>query len=304
MGWVSALPIEHAAAELMLDEIHQAPPKHATDSNVYMLGRIGGHNVVTVCLPFGQMGTNSAAAVASQMKLRFVSIEFILMVGIGGGVPSPQADIRLGDVVIGQPSLRYGGVVQYDFGKIGPGGQLTRTGFLNAPPTILLSALASFQSSRLAGHNSLSTHLSGLISRQDIFSPKKTGLDILFKADYDHAGGQTCDQCSRNRAVERPSREGQEPVIHYGTIASGNVVMKHGASRDSWSQELGGVLCFEMEAAGLVNSLPCLVIRGICDYADSHKNKAWQPYAADTAAACAKDLLSFVPSIKEVQMCT
>jgi nucleoside phosphorylase len=56
------------------------------------------------------------------------------------------------------------------------------------------------------------------------------------------------------------------------------------------------VLCFEMEAAGLMNSFPCLVIRGICDYADSHKNKQWQPHAAGTAAAYAKEVLSVIPA--------
>ena len=49
-----------------------------------------------------------------------------------------------------------------------------------------------------------------------------------------------------------------------------------------------------MEAAGLMDSFPCLVIRGICDYADSHKNKRWQPYAAATAAAFAKELLGVI----------
>jgi hypothetical protein len=71
--------------------------------------------------------------------------------------------------------------------------------------------------------------------------------------------------------------------------------MRDGAERDRVSTELGGVLCFEMEAAGLMNSFPCLVIRGICDYADSHKNKKWQPYTAGTAAACAKEVLSVIP---------
>jgi nucleoside phosphorylase len=83
--------------------------------------------------------------------------------------------------------------------------------------------------------------------------------------------------------------------VHYGTIASGNQVMRSAAERDRVSAELGGVLCFEMEAAGLMNSFPSLVIRGICDYADSHKNKRWQPYAAATAAACAKEVLSVIP---------
>ncbi|KAI9777756.1 MAG: hypothetical protein M1839_008551 [Geoglossum umbratile] len=222
------------------------------------------------------------------------------MVGIAGGVPSAQADVRLGDVVISQPNSQNGGVVQYDFGKIGLGGCLTRTGFLNAPPTILLSALATFQSSRLTRQSDFSVHLSELISRQEGFSSEKAGLDVLFERDYHHIGEQTCDQCSRDRVVERSSRSRQEPFVHYGTIASGNVVMKDGVTRDSWSKELGGVLCFEMEAAGLMNSFPCLVIRGICDYADSHKNKKWQPYAAATAAACTKDFLSFIPSAKAV----
>jgi hypothetical protein len=73
-------------------------------------------------------------------------------------------------------------------------------------------------------------------------------------------------------------------------------VVKHGVERDEISKGLGGVLCFEMEAAGLVNEFPCIVIRGICDYADSHKNKQWQEYAAATAAAFAKELLNIIPA--------
>jgi len=72
--------------------------------------------------------------------------------------------------------------------------------------------------------------------------------------------------------------------------------MRDGPTRDQISSEFGEVLCFEMEAAGLMNSFPCLVIRGICDYADSHKNKRWQPYAAGAAAAYAKELLLVIPA--------
>ncbi|GAB1211414.1 hypothetical protein ATERTT37_000528 [Aspergillus terreus] len=50
-----------------------------------------------------------------------------------------------------------------------------------------------------------------------------------------------------------------------------------------------------MESAGIMDQLPCLVIRGICDYCDSHKQKNWQGYAALAAAAYAKNLLSIVP---------
>ena len=80
--------------------------------------------------------------------------------------------------------------------------------------------------------------------------------------------------------------------------------MRDGITRDRVSSELGGVLCFEMEAAGLMNSFPCLVVRGICDYADSHKNKQWQPYAAGTAAVCAKEVLSAIPATGVTEMRT
>ena len=93
--------------------------------------------------------------------------------------------------------------------------------------------------------------------------------------------------------IHRNPRTSGEPQIHYGLIASGNQVIKHGKTRDRLAKE-HGMLCFEMEAAGLMNQLPCLVIRGICDYSDSHKNKQWQGYAALTAAAYAKILLSVV----------
>ncbi|KAH4794325.1 hypothetical protein JI435_000460 [Parastagonospora nodorum SN15] len=134
------------------------------------------------------------------------------------------------------------------------------------------------------------------------FQRVKAGPDVLFEAAYDHVGGHTCDQCSVERHEVRQPRESEEEVVvYYGTIASGNQVMQSAADRDRLSAELGGVLCFEMEAAGLMNSFPCLVIRGICDYADSHKNERWQPYAAATAAACAKEVLSIIPAAEMVK---
>jgi nucleoside phosphorylase len=293
VGWVCALPIELAAAAEMLDEEHQDLPQHDNDTNLYTLGRIGEHNVVIACLPAGQMGTNSAAAVAVQMKSKFTSIRFGLMVGIGGGVPSDDADIQLGDVVISQPYMHHGGVVQYDIGKTTPSGFI-RTGFLNTPPIILLNALAKLRANHLRRRSNLSAYLP-TPSHLPEFARDRAGPDILFESTYNHAGGPTCGKCNKDRSLERAARGIQEVKVHYGTIASSNQVIKGGLTRDRLSSELGGILCFEMEAAGLMNHFPCLIIRGICDYADSHKNKAWQPYAAATAAACAKELLSVVP---------
>src|SRR5436190_16338005 len=143
VGVVCALAVELAAATAMLDEEHQDLPQDTNDTGFYTLGRIGEHNVVVACLPAGQMETNSAAVAAAKMKSKFVSIRFGLMVGIRAGIPSVGSDIRLGDIVISQPHMQDGGVIQYDFGKTGPGGHFARRGSLNCPPLVPLEALAN-----------------------------------------------------------------------------------------------------------------------------------------------------------------
>ncbi|KAK8054716.1 hypothetical protein PG994_009783 [Apiospora phragmitis] len=162
VDWVCALPVElAAAAEMMDEEFADLPSNLATESKLYSFGRIGVQNVVAACLPAGQMGTNPAATVASQMQQSFPSLRFGVLVGIGGGVPrlddEIEVDIRLGDVVISQPAGQHGGVVQYDFGKTGPGGRIARTGSLNAPPTILLNALSKLRANDLRGQDWLLT---------------------------------------------------------------------------------------------------------------------------------------------------
>jgi nucleoside phosphorylase len=117
VGWICALPVELAAAQEMLDEEHDDLERDGNDENLYTLGSIRGHNIVIVCLPAGRIGNNPATAVATQMRATFKGTRFCLMVGIGGGVPSAEVDIRLGDVVVSQPDRISGGVVQYDFGK-------------------------------------------------------------------------------------------------------------------------------------------------------------------------------------------
>jgi nucleoside phosphorylase len=135
VGWVCALPVELVAAQEMLDEEHPDLEHDSADNdeNLYALGSIGGHNVAIVCLPAGRIGNNPAAAVATQMRATFKKIRLGLMVGIGGGVPSAEADVRLGDVVVSQPHGTFAGVVQYDAGKTTPSG-FERTGSLNSPP--------------------------------------------------------------------------------------------------------------------------------------------------------------------------
>lgn len=302
IGWICALSSEMAAAEAMLDVVHGAPlDRSRTDTNNYCLGQIKDHKVVLACLPAGSQGVTSAARVAEQLLSSFESIKFGVMVGIGGGVPSNSADIRLGDVVVSWPTHTFGGVVQYDSGKATTGGMFVRTGSLNKPPRVLLSALNVIRAKHELEDGKLAQNISSALQRYSKLSREYIHQgaehDHLFEAAYNHAGSseQGCEYCDPNRLVSRHIRPSRRPLVHYGTVASGNQVIKDGITRDQLSQSLGGVLCFEMEAAGLMDSFPCLVIRGISDYADSHKNNQWQKYAALTAAAYAKDFLHYVP---------
>ncbi|KAF5633005.1 pfs domain protein [Fusarium sp. NRRL 25303] len=307
VGWVCALPPEMAAARGMLDKIHpNLAQQDPEDHNSYILGEIQGHKIVIACLPAGIYGTNSAATVAKDLLRTFKSIRVGLLVGIGGGAPSPQHDIRLGDVVISQPSGIFGGVVQHDRGKVLPEGGFERTGSHNAPPQSLLSALARLQATHMTEDSKVPEFLSQLSAKapkrmKGKFSYPGILNDRLYQAGYDHVkqGNATCAECDESKVTNREDRNDTDPYFHYGIIASGNQVIKDGKTRERLSQEYDA-LCFEMEAAGLCN-FPSLVIRGICDYADSHKSKMWQEYAAATAAAFAKELLLFVPPNQVLQ---
>jgi len=302
VGWICALPTEFVAAQAMLDERHQALPNNIHDQNNYALGRIGNHDIAIACLPKYQTGTSSAAIVANTMLFSFPSIRFGLMVGIGGGVPSvvgKRLDLRLGDIVVSAPTGVGTGVVQYDMGKTEKQGQFRRTGALNKPPPMLLTAISSLET-QYGLEKQLSEHISSGFARwypdwAMKYAYQGADCDQLFEASYDHIddNDESCQHCDGLKIIARPSRRDSFPVVHYGNIASGNQVMKHGITRDQLA-ERDDVICFEMEAAGLTDNFPCLVIRGICDYADSHKNKKWQPYSAATAAAYAKALLLLI----------
>jgi nucleoside phosphorylase len=297
VGWICALPLEMAAAKLMLDAIHPSLPRPPNDQNTYILGNVGEHNVVIASLPSGAYGNTSATSVGMQLLSSFRAIRFGFMVGIGGGVPSSNADIRLGDIVVSQPTDTSGGVIQYDLGKALTGGHFKRTGMLNRPPKVLLTALATLQAHHLTEDSRIVQIVSDLQAKMAPHKATKftrpTQEDCLFQAEYDHVAFDTCMDCDRSKLVPRSPRAHQEPVIHYGLIGSANLVVKDGRRRDQLARELG-IHCVEMEAAGLMNDFPCLVIRGICDYADSHKNKEWQGYAAAVAAAYAKEFLLVV----------
>lgn len=295
VGIVCALHIKLMAVRASFDETYEKVAIAGEDPNYYALGSIEGHNVVAVCLPHGVYGTNAAADVTSNMKRSFPGLKFCLLVGIGAGVPSQRNDIRLGDVVISTPKGGYSGVLPYDMIKSTDSGAFELNGYLSPPPAHLMCAISELESDPSRSSTPLHKYLQQIEQCKEQYKHPGVASDRLFASHYTHNDDlsdiSNCDQCDFAYEIRRPPRSSTHPEIHYGLIASGNQVMKSAKIRDKLSLE-HNVLCFEMEGAGIMNNFPCLIIRGICDYADSHKNKRWQNYAAATATAYAKLLLS------------
>lgn len=310
VGWICAIPIELGPAKAMLDKVHARLRKtHRSDNNIYTLGSIGEHNVAIACLP--SYGTTNAATAANSMRFTFPNVRFGLMVGIGGGIPGTREDIRLGDIVVSKPNDQGGGVIQYDMGRQEEDG-FRRIGSLNKPPQRLISAAIDLEQTAGLRRDIASLVMQARQAKIDEDEDEDNqwlypgnDKDVLFRPEINHIGGDTCESCLRAidsiQKREPANRKNQNPRLHHGNIASANVVMKNATVRDALGKT-ENVICFEMEAAGLMDSFPCLVIRGISDYADSHKNSEWQPYAAAVAAAYAKKLLLLIPPESVVEM--
>ncbi|KAG9250682.1 nucleoside phosphorylase domain-containing protein [Emericellopsis atlantica] len=243
----------------------------AHDNNVYTLGKISRYNIVMASLPKVEYGTTTAATVARGMLYSFPNIRIGLMVGIGGGAPGKHHDIRLGDIVVSSRNGDKGGTIQDQ--------AFQHTHFLDQPPTVLRAAVGAPETEYEADGHSLDEQINQILTRKSRLRKKyscpPSDNDKLFRSDVGHK-----DVCGEDC--------GSSPE---------HLLMMDAQVRDTVAAKKG-VLCFEMEAAGLMNHFPCLVIRGICDYANSHKNKEWQGYAAMVAAAYEKDLLRKMPPNK------
>ncbi|KAH7191793.1 uncharacterized protein B0J16DRAFT_331773 [Fusarium flagelliforme] len=282
VGIICALPHELAAVRASFDETLETYLKVKDDNNCYFTGKIAHHNVVATCLPILGMGTNDAASTAKDMSRSF-SPSLCLLVGIGGGVPSEEHDIRLGDVVVGTS------IIQYDFGSETEENFRIKDRVLQSSPPYVGNIVSSLCSEQGLIRSSIDQYLAEIIA--------KDGMTQYYRPGHDRdVFAQSCSAC---RSVREPCshvkgrEKRKDPVVkvHYGKIASGNRVIKCAVFRDEIAAK-HNVRCFEMEGAGIANTMPYLVVRGISDYCDGNKNDEWHKYAAATAAAYAKLLLS------------
>ncbi|KAL3462421.1 hypothetical protein BJX64DRAFT_259111 [Aspergillus heterothallicus] len=318
---ICALTLEADAVEAIFDETYdrlgQHYKKQPGDANAYVNGRIGAHNVVLCYMP--GMGKGNAASVASSLQVSYPRVRLALIVGICGGIPrSPSGDceIFLGDVVISDS------VVEYDFGRQYPGGFERKTdvkstlGGSDREIRTLLNGLKA-ERARTVLQRQMLEYLEN-VQQSELKWRHPDIDDILFEASYHHQhtnplpkrchcfesgphGGPCAEALEHNcedigcdeTRVSRRRRAGEDkPSVYIGTIATADTVMKSGKHRDEIGRK-GRVIGFEMEGAGVWNNISCLIIKGVCDYADSHKSKLWQAYAAATGACAAKVFLEY-----------
>ncbi|KAI8717170.1 NACHT domain-containing protein [Fusarium sp. LHS14.1] len=293
-----ALATEVAAVRFTLDERLTSHPMMAgLDAFTYSYGRIEDHN--DVIARGTQMGPVNAAACAATAVQQFPNIRFALMIGIAGGIPSRSRDIRLGDVAVGIPGGSHPGVLQYDFGKYQQDGSFILKGCLNKPPSILINACHRLEEEEEEmGRRPHCFILKNIGEKHEPYQrPSKD--DVLFKDDFHHVNASgdcsECEAAGEDGVISRRPRNGTDAsFIHLGLILSGGGVVKNPEDRHLLRRGNEDAICFEMEAAGIVDQIPCLVIRGICDYADTHKNDDWHRYAAAAAAAYGKAVLANV----------
>ena len=307
VGWLCAIAeSELTAARRMLDRRHTPPPVNLnqSDRNTYLFGEIHGHNVVITCMPPGQTGNVSAQRLVSPLQQSFPRLAIHFFVGIGGGIPrypppeDPFKDIHLGDVVVGwADQTGVPGIVQHDHTRERDGDQTDLLGLLDKPSLQVLNALNPIISDRVMKETKFHWNLKKL-EDLEIFQHPGLDKDILFEADYLHVAVKgddgACSQCGREHLAKRQPRNTTDPQFHQGTILSGESVINNAQKRDQLSKKYYNAKCIEMEAAGVIDDTHCLVIRGISDYADGHKPASWEYYAAATAAAFAREILSAI----------
>jgi nucleoside phosphorylase len=319
---ICALPLEAEAVEALFDETYDRLGKYYSkkrgDANAYVNGRIGKHDVALCYMP--GMGKGNAAGVASSLLVSYPGVRLALVVGICGGAPPPPEyqEIFLGDVIISDS------VIEFDFGRRYPGGLQQKTGVkdtLGRPGReirALLNGLRA-ENARSELQNQAQHHLHSLQQTRTKWCHPGVN-DILFNARYLHkhysdaspagcacfgsdspdqiceeALGKDCNNLNCDKAQRIRCRKASETIpvsIHIGPVASADTVMKSGQHRDEIaSKEM--VLGIEMEGAGVWDNGPCIIIKGVCDYSDSHKSKVWQAYAAATGASVAKAFLEY-----------
>ncbi|KAK7949553.1 hypothetical protein PG988_016192 [Apiospora saccharicola] len=284
---ITTLPCEFNASLRQLDE-YDADRKRLNetiminskpDFFVFVQGKILGQQILLVKLM--SPGVVDATGTAQHIAANYSSIKLIIVAEVCAGVakPSNGADLLIGDVVIGK-TLSLSRKVRSLLGVLEDG--------------LLISQFEE---------------------RLNTLQSRPPNLGRLFPANYHHVHrrssripctcdpdtGEACEDalrancnvvgCDDSMQIDRTSTDDGRIHVRIGPYASAPIIMRNPAIRDQMAERFG-ILAFEMELTGLwASETPVVPIKGVCDYADSHKNKDWQEFAADTAACAMKEFI-------------
>ncbi|UKZ58144.1 hypothetical protein TrVGV298_012010 [Trichoderma virens] len=304
--------------------------KAEKDPIVYRTGRIGAHDVVLVFLP-GKGNIHSANVASSlRSSFNSIRLCLVVGTCGGSPLTvEDEQEIILGDVII-SAGVVYADFGQEFCDELVMDDNLQHSlGRPNLEIRAFLNKLSSMRSNSQLRSDTLA-YLSQLLQKKNYETYQYPGADKdkLYEKTYrhqhhiptqcsicskiadlrdpvcNHSRALTCDEllCDDNMLVRRKrlhdgdvmSNNSQlhivEPLIHLGLVASSDQTVRSAILRQKLFNEKG-VIAFEMEGAGVWDTFPTIVIKGVCNYADSHKTRGWQKYASATAAACLKALL-------------
>ncbi|KAF4942093.1 hypothetical protein CGCF245_v000984 [Colletotrichum fructicola] len=306
--------------------------KASGDYNAYTLGRMGSQNTVLVLLHKMGKSSAASATTSLRHSFPSIILAFLCGVCGGVPNPSRDVEIRLGDVIISENVVQYDYGRQYPSkfahkttvsDTLGMPVKEIRSFLAHLKTDFGLSELRD-QIPNMMEQIQRKAVANGHWSK---YLRPGSHTDVLFRANYLHrhqhkrdcsCGKETiCDeainascadlQCDpayyvlrrrlSSRIEEKSDRQATSdtskspPEVFLGTVGSGDTVMKSGEHRDMMAQQ-HGIIAFEMEGAGVWDEIPCIIVKSVCDYADSHKNKKWQGFAAMAAASATKAVLN------------
>ncbi|KAL6887047.1 hypothetical protein GGI43DRAFT_426073 [Trichoderma evansii] len=324
---VCSLPLEYDAVSLLFDQFWDENGNQygraIGDPNTYTTGRFGNFDVVLVLLP--NTGNISAASATASLRSSYPELRLVILTGICAGVPSSNTgdEVLLGDVIISKA------VIQYDYGGQYPDDfavKDTTEDSLGRPDKNIRSLVAVLETARERERVKKRAavfleHIQdlppgGIHRKGNTYQYPGAASDVLFEAYYRHKhhtspqclcaqcheySDPVCDEsrdlvcdvlgCNEKHVIPRQrldikrelehqerNKEAQMPSVFIGRFGSSEKILKSGEHCDWIAKRYG-------------DKLPCIIIKSIFNYADSHKNNRWQNFAAATAASVAKSLV-------------
>ncbi|XP_030245837.1 uncharacterized protein LOC108657835 [Drosophila navojoa] len=271
------------------------------ESNVYTLGNIGAHRIVSTKLPSAG-STREAMTATGNTTTRllgtFQKVDYVFIVGVAGGVPhytDYKKHVRLGDVVISyvdkQRALLNSKEKPYVY--VYKTGDDVKTYF---PVNDSLQQIAESLQANMELKRPWEKYL--LDAQQSL--AQKT------ESDFGRPDGKTDKlfmNIGNNEVIEvaHPIAADEingvtRPRLHLGPIGSGRDLVRNDDLRTKFARKFG-LLATDVEMSSVLDSIigncreSFILIKGISDYKDGMSTRKWQNYAALSAAAVVKSVI-------------